>query len=370
MRARPVVHGAAMRLAVLAVTLLLCACGTSAVPAAKPVGAARGIPVSVAAVGVQTIAYAVHATGTVAAFETVTIAAQVGGVIEQVAFREGQAVTTDTVLVEVDPRRYALRAEQSAAELAEAQAEQIEAAAGLRNREQLAASGDGRVTAEEMAAHRAKLAAAEARVAQRQALAALAELDRDRSRVRPPMAGEIQARLVQTGQQVVAGTAVATMLRRDPLLVRFTVSEEEGARLRPGLEVTVRCAGIDQPATAAITHVAAAVDALSRRIQVIADVAVADAARLRPGAFAEVVTLLESAERPAVPQTAIRPSERGFLAYVVVDGKAEERVLTLGLRSADGRVEVRSGLQAGEQVVVRGAEALRPGATVVIDGAP
>jgi hypothetical protein len=67
-----------------------------------------------------------------------------------------------------------------------------------------------------------------------------------------------------------------------------------------------------------------------------------------------------------VPQTAIRPSERGFLAFVVQDSTAHERVLTLGMRSADGLVEVKSGIENGEQIVVRGAEALYEGAAVRI----
>jgi membrane fusion protein, multidrug efflux system len=73
-----------------------------------------------------------------------------------------------------------------------------------------------------------------------------------------------------------------------------------------------------------------------------------------------------------IPQTAVRPSERGFLAYVIEGGVAKERVLTLGMRTADGRVEVTSGVRPGESLVVRGAEALRDGAAVVVsaEGAP
>jgi membrane fusion protein, multidrug efflux system len=62
--------------------------------------------------------------------------------------------------------------------------------------------------------------------------------------------------------------------------------------------------------------------------------------------------------------TAVRPSERGFLAYVVDGSVARERVIALGLRTQDGRVEVKSGVSPGEQLVVRGAEALRDGAEV------
>jgi hypothetical protein len=86
---------------------------------------------------------------------------------------------------------------------------------------------------------------------------------------------------------------------------------------------------------------------------------------LRPGAFAEIVVPVSSARTsPVIPQTAIRPSERGFIAYVVEKDMAIERILTLGMRTAKGQVEVLSGLNPGEVLVIRGAEALRDGAPV------
>jgi multidrug efflux system membrane fusion protein len=63
----------------------------------------------------------------------------------------------------------------------------------------------------------------------------------------------------------------------------------------------------------------------------------------------------------------VRPSEKGFLAYVVEGDVAHERVLTLGLRTPQGDVEVKSGLAVGESVVVRGAEALRDGVKVKVE---
>jgi multidrug efflux system membrane fusion protein len=88
---------------------------------------------------------------------------------------------------------------------------------------------------------------------------------------------------------------------------------------------------------------------------------------LRPGSFAEIMVPVSGArEAPVVPQTAVRPSERGFLAYVVEDNVAVEHVVTLGMRTAEGLVEVTSGLKPGEKLVVRGGEALRNGVPVRI----
>jgi membrane fusion protein, multidrug efflux system len=88
---------------------------------------------------------------------------------------------------------------------------------------------------------------------------------------------------------------------------------------------------------------------------------------LRPGAFTEVTVPVGSPRAAlVVPQTAVRPTERGFVSYVVEGDVARERLLTLGLRTPDGRVEVREGLRPGDRIVVRGAEALREGAKVEV----
>jgi multidrug efflux system membrane fusion protein len=65
----------------------------------------------------------------------------------------------------------------------------------------------------------------------------------------------------------------------------------------------------------------------------------------------------------------VRPSERGFLGYVVEGDTARERILTLGLRTPDGRVEIKDGVKPGERIVVRGGEALKDGATVRVEAA-
>jgi multidrug efflux system membrane fusion protein len=137
------------------------------------------------------------------------------------------------------------------------------------------------------------------------------------------------------------------------------------ARIKPGMKARFTLRSDSRTFEAKITYVADAADDQSRMVQVTAEVAKEGAEAVRPGAFATVVVPVATAKgAPVVPQTSVRPSERGFLAYVVDDGLARERVLELGLRTADGLVEVREGVKPGERIVVRGAEALKDGAPV------
>ena len=106
-------------------------------------------------------------------------------------------------------------------------------------------------------------------------------------------------------------------------------------------------------------------------VEVPEDFAVAavegDAPTLRPGTFAEVrVPIGASDGAVIVPDTSVRPSERGLLAYVVEGEVARERVLSLGLRTPDGRVEVKSGLEQGLNVVSARVSGLKDGQPAVM----
>jgi multidrug efflux pump subunit AcrA (membrane-fusion protein) len=129
--------------------------------------------------------------------------------------------------------------------------------------------------------------------------------------------------------------------------------------------VSFRVRGLDGSFSAKVTHVAGIADAASRMVPITAEVAAAERDRLRPGAFAEVsVPIGGGGNLPVVPEAAVRPSEKGFLAYIVEGDVARERVLSLGMHTSDGQVEVRAGLKVGDQLVVRGAEALKDGTKI------
>jgi multidrug efflux system membrane fusion protein len=358
----------------LGVALGLTGCSTSPSSAnADQRGQRRPLqyPVEVIQVEGRNVEYSVSAVGSIEAFERVQVTARVAGVVERVRFAEGDVAKEGQVLVEVEPERYRLAVEEARAGLQKAEVGQTDAETGLKRREALAKKDPGLMREEELAQYRTSLGVATAEVASRRAALALAELNLKYALVQAPVSGVIQTRTVQTGQYVPAGTALATLVRRDPLLLRFQVPDRDSKRLKPGMKASFVVGDTSRSYTAAITFVADFANETSRMVPVVARVEDEDREVLRPGAFAQVrIPIGTSSGAPVIPQTAVRPSERGFLAYVVEGEAARERILTLGLRTLDGLVEVRSGLQPGETLVVRGAEALRDGAPVKISEAP
>ena len=325
-------------------------------------------PVEVKPVESRRVEYTVTAVGSLDAFERVAVTARVAGAVERVMLTEGQVVSKGQPLVEIEPERYRLAVSAAEATLQKARAGQAEAQAGYSRRQQASEKNPGLIRGEEIETWRTKVQSTAAEVSQAQAALSQAKLNLRDAFVRAPVSGIIQTRTVETGQYVPTGTVLATLVRRDPLLLRFQVPEQDAMPLRPGVVAKFNVAEDAVQHEARITHVAAAASQASRMVDVTAHVINPNRPELRPGAFARVTVPIGSPrEAPVVPQTAIRPSEKGFLAYVIdSEGIARQRVLTLGMRTADGQVEVKSGLAAGESLVIRGAEALREGAKVKV----
>lgn len=322
-------------------------------------------PVETIIVKAQPVTYTVYAVGSVEAFENVQMTARVAGVVEKILFSEGAQVRAGQVLVEIEPQRYNLAVEAAQAAFEKATAARADAEAALKRRETVVRQNPGLITAEELETWRTKVRVAIADGAQAAAALDQAKLNLHDAYVRTPVGGVIQTRTVQTGQYVQPGTILASLLQRDPLLLHFQVPEQDASHLRIGLTVFFRLANSDREFTSRIIHVAASADANNRMVTVTAEVNDPQKNSLQAGAFSEIRIPVGSLRNAAViPQTAVRPSERGFIAFVVANEKAQERILKLGMRTADGQVEVLSGLQPGEQLVVRGSEALRSGVTV------
>jgi len=403
----------------------------------------RGVapaPVVVATVAARDLLYVIEGTGSLEAYQVVTVPARVDGVVESVAFEEGSVVETTTELVVVDRTRRLLaqtEAEKAVgaartavlsatATVGRATAAVTRAVAGvergtalesaartdLREGEEMVARRDevrrtspGAVSEEEAAQMRAQLerrrsavgvavavrretegakaeaegalaeaqaavTEAEAKVAQEEARLAIAVRAAADAVVRAPIRGVVRRRHVTLGQYLRAGDAVAEIVDRTRLRVRFRVTEPESARVEADMAAAVTVPSLGGTAHAAtIVHVDETASAVTRMVECLAELPT-PAPVLRPGYYAVVAVETRRARAIAVPDLALQPGEKGWLAFVVEDGKARARVLSLGLRTKDGLVEVVAGLKEGESIVVRGANILADGMAVAVEATP
>jgi multidrug efflux system membrane fusion protein len=353
----------------IAALLALSGCSDGGDKAAAPGRQVRRVPVEVRPAESRTVTYSIQAVGSLQARETLRVPARVAGVVQDVAFQEGTYVTPDKVLARIDPERYALAAERAEASFLQAQAAAKEAEAALEKRRALHERDAGWVTKEELDNFTAQLDGARAALEAARAAADLARKDLKDSNVRVEYAGVIDQKLVDSGQYVTVGTVLATLIDTRRLKLSFRVSESESGRLAEKVLVKFRVKAIPvREFEGRLYHIGETADPATRMVECFAWVDNSERL-LRPGFFADVSAEIESRPGSVVaPQTAVLPTERGYVAWVVRgEDEVERREVRLGLYTRDGNVEILDGLKAGEPLVVRGGALLAEGMRVSIE---
>jgi RND family efflux transporter MFP subunit len=313
--------------------------------------------------------YSVTAPGSIDAFQQVQITARVAGAVDRVAFAEGQIVKEGDLLATIESDRYQVAVDLAKATVAKAEANQRSQQAELARRQTATAAHPGLITGEEIEQHQTSVDTAKADVSSAQQALRVAQLNLRDSVVRAPIAGVVQTRTVQTGQYLQPGAVLATILQRDPMLLRFAVTEQDAPRLKAGIPAMLQLRESPRTFSATITLVGGAADPQTRLVPVTATIDQTEHQYwLRPGAFCEVnVPVGDAKDAIVVPTMSIQPTEKGNVVYVV-DAKntAHAKLVELGMHTADGNVEVTRGVDEGEQVVVRGIEPLSDGAPVKV----
>jgi multidrug efflux system membrane fusion protein len=291
----------------------------------------------------------------------------VEGAVKDVRFHEGDRVDRGSVLLRIDPDRYALELRRAEADYQRAMADARRAVSDLSRREQLAE--EHLVAAEELNRARQESERLEADAQSAKAARDLAAQNAARSAVRPPQSGIINTRSVETGKFVKTGDVLATLVDTTRLRLRFKVSEAESLRARNAQTVQFHISSLGpRQFLATIYHVGDLADPATRQVEVMGWVK--NPGELKPGFFAEV-TLASETRRDAlvVPESAVQASEKGFVTYAVEDGKARLRPVEIGLRTGTGLVEIRSGVKVGDVLVVEGSDRLTDGLPVQVAGA-
>lgn len=333
--------------------------GPGAGGGAKP-GNNGGAPlVEAGHVGLAAFADEVQALGTAQAVESVVITSKVTDTIRALRFESGQKVARGQVLVVLD-------SVEQQADLAEARA-QAEADAREQARfAELFAQGFATKASLE-----ATQAAAGRSIARVEALSARIN---DRT-LRAPIAGVLGLRNASVGQLVQPGTPIVTLDDVRKIKLDFDVPEAHLAQMKQGISLQAETAAYPQRVFLGhVDQIDSRVDARTRAVRARAVLENADGALL-PGMLLTVRLKTNAVQALAVPETAVLERADGSLVYRLKQ-KGENWLAELvpvetGRREA-GRVEVLSGLVAGDFIILEGVNRAKPGQTVRIaspDGA-
>lgn len=372
-------------------------------------------PVEVGAVQRLPVTVWVDASGTLEPDERVQVAAKVAGRVASVEHDLGDRVADGEVLARLDDADYQIALTQRKMALAEALAElglaeppapgfdvavvpRVKAAraqaanaaakrdriAELMQRDRSAFSQqdfDDVKTAADVASANAEVAALDARtllatVESRRADIAKAQHDLDETVVRVPRpartegasgrAGDgygVSARSVSVGDLVAVGSTLYTLVEDNPLKFTARVPERYMGAVKSGQKVELTLEALAEKASGTVKRVSPVVDAESRMFQV--QVEVPNSARaLKAGAFARARIAVDvRAGATFVPNEALVTFAGVQKIFSIKDGKAVEHLVEKGERR-DGLVEVVSGLDGVDAVVVKGAGRLTRGTPV------
>jgi len=307
------------------------------------------MPVEVAVARTDTVLDEIPATGQIEALQQVDLRPEIEGRLVDILVREGDEVAKGQALFKVDDA-------ELKAQVAQLAAQKDLANQDLERTKQLLAQN---------ASSAADLERAEAQARSTEAQYQLQSIRLERTTVRAPFAGVAGRRAVSLGDYVNNNTPLITLQTVNPQRATFQVPERFAQSLKVGQRVTFRVGAIPgRDFDAEVDFVDPVVQLPGRTILVKAR-APNNQRLLHPGMFIEA--RLVTAVRPravVVPEEAIVPLQGSNLVWVVSEGKAAQRQVGIGVRTP-GFVEIASGLDAGEQVVVGGAERLFPGAPVM-----
>jgi membrane fusion protein (multidrug efflux system) len=316
--------------------------------------------VAVAAATVQAWQAKLTATGSVRAVNGADLAAEIGGVVDQILFESGQTVPAGTVLVRLRPN-------DDEAKLAQLQASADLAAVTLaRDQKQLAVHGVAQATVDSDAAN---LKVARAQVAAQQAVMA-------EKVIRAPFAGRLGVRQVDIGQYIAPGTTVVTLQQLDPMLVDFYLPQQALSEVKPGEKVEVTTdAWPGRIFAGSVSSFNSKVDSSSRMLQVRATIPNADGALL-PGMFVNVSAVSgTSQDLVTIPIAAVAFNPYGSLVYVLHDEKDDQGhdqhvVVQQFIKTGDARgdqISVLKGIGPHDTVVTAGQLKLHNKSAVNID---
>lgn len=316
----------------------------------------------------------IDALGTVTPLATVTLKPQVGGVLTEVLFTEGQRVKKGQLLARIDPRPYEQALAQAQGTLKRDEAQLQAARVTLQRYKTLL--GQDSIARQEVDTQAALVSQLEGAVITDRASVASAQLNLDFTRITSPIDGRIGLRTVDAGNNVTANatTGLAVITQITPIDVQFSVPQDRVPeimrQLREGSGMAVsaldrtRSDALDNGRFSTLDNV---VDVSTGTVKAKARFENAQFT-LFPSQFVNVRMTLRTIDALVVPVTAVRNGPKGPYVFVVDDDKkARMRAIKRGETTVEW-VQITEGLKEGERVVTEGGDRLDDGTTVQLQG--
>jgi multidrug efflux system membrane fusion protein len=317
----------------------------------------------------QDVPVNVAGIGAVEAFNTVTVRARVDGLLEKIAFTEGQEVKAGDLLAQIDPRVYEARLSQAQGIKAKDEAHLANAKLDLDRAVRLGQFA----TQQTVDTARTLVRQLEGTLQTDQANIDAAALDLEYTSIRAPISGRTGVRLIDAGNFVRAreSSGIVIITQLEPISVSFSLPQQYLETVQQTLaKGQVPVAALDADGKRVWEEGVLAVldnriDAQTGTIRLKATFANAGR-KLWPGQFVNVRVRLDTVkDGTVVPSAAVQRNAGGTFAYVV-DPENRVEMQPIKVSQIDGGIAVvESGLEPGQQVVITSQEQLRPGASVI-----
>ncbi|MCG8052719.1 MAG: efflux RND transporter periplasmic adaptor subunit [Candidatus Thiodiazotropha endolucinida] len=301
------------------------------------------------------------ATGSLVAVQGVTVSAELGGKVSEIAFESGDRVEAGDLLVRLDTT--AEEAQLRSAEAAEKLARiNLDRNRGLRANKTVSQSD---------------LDTAEANYKQATAQVENVKATIAKKTLRAPFSGQLGLRQVNLGQIIEQGTPVVTLQTIDPIYADFSLPQQRFSSVAVGNEVRITTdAAEDKSFSGKIIAINPEIDQATRTVRIRSTLSNQEEL-LRPGMFANVKVIMPQQDDVlAIPATSVLYAPYGDTVFVIDTTKDEatgeeqktlrQQIIRLG-RTRGDYVAVVTGLKEGETVVTSGVFKLRPNMAVVVD---
>ena len=312
--------------------------------------APAAVPVEVAAIERRSVSSFLETNGSLEAENDVKIVSRIQGPVVELAAEEGMRLKKGDLMLKIDETETLSQVEIARVAVKEA----------TRAHERAKAARDSEIISQEVYdTALARLESAEAQLMN-------AEISYSYTTVMAPFDGIVVDRLVKLAENVTQNQELFRFSEFDPLLCKIQVPEKELSRLRVGQTAYLNVeAWPDERFQASVLRLSPVVDATTGTIRVTLQVRARG--KLSPGMFARVFLVTDTHDSAVVmPKRALSIESLSDTVFVVNDeGQAARRDIELGYEETD-LVEVLSGLEVGERVIVVGQDGLTDGTPIQV----